>query len=238
MREKDLKMKKTILLATALFSTFSFANVDTVKSNLQKNHPDLKIEKIQPTEMKGIYSGVMGGQIVYLNDDAQHLIAGTMVRLSDQKNLTKDLVIKQNTVDWNKLNLNDAVKIVKGNGKHKLAIFSDPNCPYCKNLEDELKNLNNVTIYTFIVPFKPQSVEPSKKVYCEKNPAQAWTDLIAKGIQPTTKKVCENPIDRNFAVAKEIGVTGTPSIIFENGLKVVGAYPTDKIEEIFKEFGL
>ena len=231
-------MKKTILLVSTLISTFAFANIETVKTKLAKNHPDLKIENIQPTEMKGIYSGAMSGQIVYLNDDAQHILAGSMIRLKDQENLTKDLVVKQNSVDWNKLNLNDAVKQVKGNGKRKIAVFSDPNCPYCKQLEAELKNLNDVTIYTFIIPFKPQSVVPSKQVFCEKNPAQAWTDLISKGIQPSSKNICANPIERNLSLAKSIGITGTPTIIFSNGFKVVGAYPADKMETIFKEFGL
>lgn len=231
-------MKKTILLATALISTLTFANVDTVKSNLLTNYPNLKIDHIEPTEMKGIYSGTLSGQVVYFNDDAQHVIAGSMVRLKDQENLTKDLVIKQNTVDWKKLDLKDAIKIVKGNGKRQIAVFSDPNCPYCKKLEAELKNLNNVTIYTFILPFKPQSLAPSKQVYCEKNPAQAWTDLIGSGIQPTTQKSCANPIERNLALAKSLGISGTPTIILSNGLKVTGAFSAEQMEEFFKDFGL
>lgn len=237
--ELYVKMKKTIFfLTTALASTLTLATVDSAKMNLSKNYPDVKVEQIENTEMKGIYSGLLSGQVVYFNDDAQHLIAGSMLRLKDHKNLTQDLVVKNNTVDWNKLNLKDAIKIVKGNGKRQIAVFSDPNCPYCKKLEAELNQLDNVTIYMFILPFKPQSLAPSKQVYCEKNPAQAWTDLITRGIQPTSQKSCNNPIERNFAVAKELGINGTPSIIFSNGLKAVGALPAAQIEDIFKEFGL
>ncbi|WOE30839.1 MULTISPECIES: DsbC family protein [unclassified Acinetobacter] len=231
-------MKKTILWMAALASTLSHANLETASSNLSKNYPNIKVEQIAATEMKGIYSGTLSGQIVYFNDDAQHLIAGTMVRLKDQRNLSKDLMVKQNTIDWKKLNLNDAIKIVKGNGKRQIAVFSDPNCPYCKKLETELDQLNNVTIYMFILPFKPQSVAPSKQVYCSQNPAQAWTDLINSGIQPTVQKTCNNPIERNLAIAKSLGITGTPTIIFSNGLKVVGAFPVEQMEEIFKDFGL
>jgi thiol:disulfide interchange protein DsbC len=236
--EKSLEMKKTVLFALALFSTASFANIDTAKANLSKNYPNVKIENIQNTEMKGLYSGVLNGQIVYVNDDVQHIIAGSMLRLKDQHNLTKDLVIQQNTVDWKKLPFNDAIKTVKGNGKRQIAIFSDPNCPYCKQLEAELKKLNDVTIYTFILPFKAQSIAPSKQVYCEKNPALAWENLISKGVQPSSKALCANPIDRNLALAKTLGITGTPTIIFSNGFKVAGAYPAADIENIFKEFGL
>jgi len=174
-------IKKTLALALASFiSTLSLANVDTVKTNLTKQHPNLKIENIQATEMKGIYSGSMDGQVVYVGEDTQHILIGSMFRLSDQKNLTKDLMLKQNSIDWKKLPLQDAVKMVRGNGKRQIAVFSDPNCPYCKQLETELSKLNDVTIYTFIYPIKTQSIAVSKQVFCEKDPALAWSNLIAR----------------------------------------------------------
>ena len=227
-----------LLAALAMSSTLALANVDTVKANLKQQHPNLDIQNIQATEMRGIYSGSMQGQVVYLNEDAKHILAGSMIRLSDQQNLTKALLVQQNSIDWKKLPLQDALKTVRGTGKRQLAIFSDPNCPYCKQLEVELKKLNDVTIYTFILPLKAQSVRPSQQVYCEANPAQAWEDLIAKGLSPRTSQSCANPIQSNLKLAQSLGLNGTPAIIFSNGFKVMGAYPAAQIEQIFKEFGL
>lgn len=227
-----------LLGALAMSSTLALANVDTVKANLKQQHPNLDIQNIQATEMRGIYSGSMQGQVVYLNEDAKHILAGSMIRLSDQQNLTKALLVQQNSIDWKKLPLQDALKTVRGTGKRQLAIFSDPNCPYCKQLEVELKKLKDVTIYTFILPLKQQSIAPSKQVYCEKNPTQAWEDLIGQGIQPKSKKSCANPIERNKQLAQSLGVNGTPAIIFSNGFKIMGAQPAEQIEQGFKEFGL
>ena len=232
-------IKKTLAFALVSFiSSLSLANVDTVKSNLSKQHPKLNIENIQATDMKGIYSGSMDGQVVYLGEDAQHILVGSMYRLSDQKNLTQDLVLKQNSIDWKKLPLQDAVKSVRGNGKRQIAIFSDPNCPYCKQLEAELSKLNDVTIYTFIYPIKTQSIAISKQVFCEKDPALAWSNLISKGIQPSSKKTCVNPVERNLSLGKSLGLTGTPAIIFSNGFKVMGSHPAQDIEKMWKELGL
>ena len=232
-------IKKTLALALASFiSTLSLANVDTVKTNLMKQHPNLKIENIQATEMKGIYSGSMDGQVVYVGEDTQHILIGSMFRLSDQKNLTKDLMLKQNSIDWKKLPLQDAVKTVRGNGKRQIAVFSDPNCPYCKQLETELTKLNDVTIYTFIYPIKTQSIAVSKQVFCEKDPALAWSNLIAKGIQPSSKKTCAHSIERNLSLGKSLALNGTPAIIFSNGFKVMGAYPAQEIEKMWQELGL
>ncbi|WP_075168116.1 DsbC family protein [Acinetobacter indicus] len=227
-----------LLAALAMSSTLALANVDTVKANLKQQHPNLDIQNIQATEMRGIYSGSMQGQVVYLNEDAKHILAGSMIRLSDQQNLTKALLVQQNSIDWKKLPLQDALKTVRGTGKRQLAIFSDPNCPYCKQLEVELKKLNDVTIYTFILPLKAQSVRPSQQVYCEANPAQAWENLITKGLSPRASQPCANPIQRNLKLAQSLGLNGTPVIIFSNGFKVMGAYPAAQIEQIFKEFGL
>lgn len=232
-------IKKTLAFALVSFiSSLSLANVDTVKSNLSKQHPKLNIENIQATDMKGIYSGSMDGQVVYVGEDAQHILVGSMYRLSDQKNLTKDLVLKQNSIDWKKLPLQDAVKSVRGNGKRQIAIFSDPNCPYCKQLETELSKLNDVTIYTFIYPIKNQSIAVSKQVFCEKAPALAWSNLISKGIQPSSKNTCANPVERNLSLGKSLGLNGTPAIIFSNGFKVMGAHPAQDIEKMWKELGL
>lgn len=235
---KHMIRQFSLAVLMGLCSAMSMADVATVSKNIKQQHPQLKLDNIQATEMKGIYSASMDGQVVYLNDDAQHILAGSMIRLKDQHNLTKDLLIQQNSVDWKKLPLQDAIKNVRGTGKRQIAIFSDPNCPYCKQLEAELKKLDNITIYTFILPLKAQSVAPSKQVYCEKNPALAWENLITKAQLPTSQTSCANPVERNMALAQRLGVNGTPAIIFSNGFKVMGAYPAAQIEQIFKEFDL
>lgn len=232
-------MKKIILAALTLsLSAWTMADVNLAQQNLAKNYPNLAIKNIASTEMRGIYSAEIDDQIVYLNDDAEHLIAGNMLRLTDQKSLTQELIVKKNTIDWKKLPLKNAIKSVRGNGKRQLAIFSDPNCPYCQQLEVELKKLDNVTLYTFILPLKPQSVAPSKQVYCEQDPSFAWQQLIEKGIQPKNKKSCNNPVNANLELAKQLGVEGTPAIIFSNGYRVLGAYPATEIETIWRELGL
>ena len=215
----------------------SFANVDSVKAKLSQQYPKVKIENLQATEMQGLFSGSLDGQVVYVNEDVQHLFTGSMIRLQDQKNLTKDLMTKQNTVDFNQLPFNDAIKTVRGNGKRQLAIFSDPNCPYCKSLEGNLAQLDNVTIYTFIYPIKRQSMIPSKQVWCSDNKAFAWGNLLQKGIMPTAKSTCDNPIERNLALGQKLGLHGTPAIIFSNGKVVLGAYPAEQIEKIWKSIG-
>lgn len=230
--------KKIMLGMLALVSSFANANVETVKEKIKTNHPNIVIENIQPTEMKGIYSATLDNQIVYINEDAEHFLFGSMIRIQDKKNLTQDLFVAQNSVDFKQLPLKDAIKTVKGNGKRQLAIFSDPNCPYCKTLESNLEQLNDVTIYTFMYPIKAASIEPTKKVWCSSNKAFAWKNLMQKSEVPSASASCANPIERNLQLGRRLGLQGTPVIIFSNGFKVPGAYPAQEIEKIWKDLNL
>ena len=232
-------LKKILMLSLGLaMASSSFANVDSVKAKLTQQFPNLQVKDLKATEMKGMYSGVLDNDVVYVNEDAQHVFIGSMIRIKDKHNLTKDLVIQNNTIDFKKLPLQDAIKTVKGTGKHVLAVFSDPNCPYCKKLDSELASLKDVTIYTFMYPIKNQSVAPSKKVWCSPNKDYAWNKLIQNGTQPAAGYDCINPIDRNLQLGRTLGIQGTPAIVFSNGFKVTGAYPATEIEKIWKEFGL
>lgn len=232
-------LKKILALTLAMgLSSLSIASVETVKAKLAQQYPNVKINDLKTTEMSGLYSGTLDNQIVYVDEDAQHIFVGSMIRLKDQHNLTKDLTLQQNMVDFKKLPLNDAVKTVRGNGKRQLAIFSDPNCPYCKTLEGNLAQLNDVTIYTFIYPIKTQSIIPSKQIWCSANKEFAWKNLLQKGIKPTAAADCATPIERNLELGKRLGLNGTPAIIFSNGYKVMGAYPAEKIQQIWTQFGL
>ncbi|MCU4316522.1 DsbC family protein [Acinetobacter bereziniae] len=232
-------LKHIIALSLSFaFCGSSFASIETVKAKLSTNYPNVKIEHLQTTEMQGLYSGTLDNQIVYINEDAQHIFVGSMIRLKDQHNLTKDLVVEKNRVDFKSLPFNDAVKTVRGNGKRQLAIFSDPNCPYCKTLEGNLAKLNDVTIYTFIYPIKAQSILPTKQVWCSANREYAWKNLIQNGVKPTAPANCPTPIERNLELGKKLALHGTPAIIFSNGYKAMGAYPAEEIEKLWNKFGL
>ena len=232
-------MLKKIAMFSLLscFSAISLANVETLKINLSRYYPNIQVSNIQATEMPGLYSASLDNQIIYLDENAQYMLVGSMVRLKDQKNLTKDLMLQQNSVDWKQLPLKDAIKTVKGTGKRQLVVFSDPNCPYCKRLEVELDKLNDVTIYTLIYPLKSQSIAVSKQVWCDPNQAYAWKNLLQKNVQPK-EKTCTNPIDRNLELGKKLGIEGTPTLIFGNGLKMVGGRSAEDIRMIWKELGL
>ena len=71
------------------------------------------------------------------------------------------------------LPLDQAIKIVRGNGSRKIAIFEDPNCGYCKRFERDLAGVNDITVYVFLYPIlSPDSMEKSKAIWCSADRGQ------------------------------------------------------------------
>ena len=77
----------------------------------------------------------------------------------------------------------------------------------------------------------------SKQVWCDPNQAYAWKNLLQKNVQPK-EKTCANPIERNLALGRKLGVEGTPTLIFETGFKLMGGRSAGEIQLIWKELGL
>lgn len=208
-------------------------HVADLKKLLQANEVLPEFKNKRQIGRSALKTALFDKQFVVLNPNEQTLfLADAIVRLEDGMSITKELEYQANAVDWHKLPLKDAIKEVRGTGERKLVVFSDPFCPYCKRLEKNLQQINNVTIYTFLYPLKPNAKSASESIWCAKNPVQAWNDAMLKNIQPT-KQTCENPIKRNLDLGDELELNGTPTIIFENGFKVAGAMPANMIEKFF-----
>lgn len=123
--------------------------------------------------------------------------------------------------------LQNAIKVVKGDGVSKIAVFMDPMCVYCKKLSREtLANLMNVTIYCFIWPFlSEESTEIAGCIYSSSDQADAlvrWMkyDQMPSGM-PTEH--AEKIIEQNIALADDLGLQGTPAIFLSDGRGPFGA---------------
>jgi thiol:disulfide interchange protein DsbC len=207
---------------------------DAIKTALRKRYPDLQIESIRKTDFGGllevVIDGAGGKEIVYTNDKANFLLVGQIID-EKKENVTDKRMRQLTAVKWQELPLGDAIKIVRGDGSRKVAVFSDPYCGFCRRFEADLVKIDNVTVYTFLLPIiRAESAPLSKKVWCSKDRGQAWLDLMLKEVQPTGDGACDTPVDRNLAFGQRFKITGTPTMFFENGERTPGALSQADIE--------
>jgi thiol:disulfide interchange protein DsbC len=242
MKLKHVFLKQIVAAALLTMSQFAIADEASLKKAIEAAYPKFKIESVIKTPYPGLYEVFMGGQIVYTDEKLSFLIAeGRLVDPKTKRDVTGERMEELNKVDFNSLPLDQAIKVVKGNGSRKLVVFSDVDCPYCKRLEqNELINVTDVTIYTFLYPLvqlHPDSAAKSKSIWCASNRVKAWNDWIFNNELPAKSGNCEVPIEKIGELAKKIGVTSTPTLIFADGKRMQGAQPYKEIEKYMQAAG-
>lgn len=226
----------SIALFTA-FTTLAIADEASVKKAVEAAYPKFKVEKVTKTPYTGLYEVFMGGQIIYTDEKMSFLIAeGRLVDPKTKKDITGERLEELTRIDFSTLPLNQAIKVVKGNGSRKLVVFSDVDCPFCKRLErNELSNINDVTIYTFLYPIEqlhPDAANKSKLIWCAKDRVKAWEDWILRDQLPSSAGSCDVPLEKIGELARKVGVTSTPTLIFSDGKRMLGAQPYKEIERM------
>ena len=206
-----------------------------LKVEIQKKlGANAKVKSVSPAPVSGLYEVLVGNDIFYTDASGKYLIQGEIIELASGKNITEQRQTDLNRIKWGDLTPANAFKNVRGNGSRQLAVFSDPNCGYCKRLEKSLQQLDNVTIYTYLIPIlSPDSTQKSKQIWCSSDPYKAYIDWMVNGIAPSGKGECTTPLDKNMAFAKTYGITGTPTLFFTDGSRFPGAVQITDIEKKF-----
>jgi thiol:disulfide interchange protein DsbC len=129
-----------------------------------------------------------------------------------------------------------AFKEIRGEGKRRMIVFEDPYCPYCRQLETTLQQLDNVTVYVFLYPIlTADSMVKAKSIWCSADRAAAWREWMLEGRAPTATSTCATPIARVLEFGKRLRVSGTPTMLFADGRRVSGVIPAEEIERYLSE---
>lgn len=231
-----LKRTMVALLAGVMAAT-AWADEASLKKTIESTYPKVKIQSITKTPFAGLYEVFLDGQIIYTDEKLTFLIVeGRLVDPKSRRDLTAERMDELTRVDFSSLPLDKAIKVVKGNGSRKLVVFSDPDCPYCKKLEQkDLLGMTDVTIYTFLYPLEelhPDAANKSRAIWCASDKAKAWQDWMLNSQLPKAKDNCEAPVDDVASLGRKLNITSTPTLIFANGKRVLGAYPAKEIEKL------
>lgn len=210
---------------------------EQLKSELVKEIPGIgKIDAVNSSPISGIYEVVVGRKIFYASNDGKYLMFGNLIDPVSKKNITEERTIELGRIDWNKLPLDLAIKEVNGTGERKVAVFSDPDCPYCQMFEKQVvPSLTNTTVYVFLfpLPMHHNARADSEAIWCSKDRAATWIDWMRNKtpLSLIGGKGCDTtPLDKVYKVGTDlVQVEGTPTLVLSNGQIIPGAMPADQL---------
>jgi thiol:disulfide interchange protein DsbC len=234
---KCLTLAITALALTACVNAASDQpDLAAIKAAAQKKFEHRDIESVRATPIKGVYEIVMKPrQILYTDAKVSYMfVGGDLVDIDKRMSLTEARMQELMHTDFATLPFDKAIKIVHGTGARKVAIFSDPDCPFCKKLErDTLKSMQDVTLYVFLYPLTelhPDSSRKASLIWCSDNRAAAWQAWVYEGKLPANDGKCETPIASIASLAEQLQVRATPTMVFENGDITAGALESNDFE--------
>lgn len=222
---------RKILTIAALSLAASMAHAsDTsdIEAKLHRLYPKTNFGEITPSPVKGVYEVVFGKNIAYVDDTGRYFFFGGLFDMQTSRDLAAERRSQLDRVDIASLPLKDSFTVTRGNGKRQLYVLSDPDCPYCRELEGEIAELKDVSIHYFLYPIvqlHPNAREISNGIWCSKDRGQAWMSYMNTRTKPSKDVLagCDTgAIDRNLSLGTQLGVKGTPTMIAADGRMAAG----------------
>jgi thiol:disulfide interchange protein DsbC len=226
------------LVAAALLLACTIANADeaAIRKAAQTKFPRANVQGVTKLPFLGLYEVIISGEILYTDENFDYIIyEGNIIDTKTDQNFTEERKRKLTMIPFEDLPLDLAMKKVKGKGERKMAVFTDPDCPFCKRIEQDLAKVDNVTIYMFLFPIDslhPQATDKAKRIWCSPDKVKAWDDYMQKGVAPSAAPTCDNPVAKLVEFGSKRGINATPTLVFPNGDRVPGAISAAQIEKL------
>jgi thiol:disulfide interchange protein DsbC len=234
-------VSSSIFAASPAASAAAPGNAETlaaIRSTLEKSFPDKKVIDVQAAPVAGLYEVYAGDSIVYADSTADHLFVGSLLDTRTQRDLTAERLEERQIIDFDALPFNAAVKTVRGSGAGRLAVFTDPDCPYCRDLEKQLASLQDVTIFTFLLPVvasHPDAPAKARAIWCAPDASRAWSRWMLEGELPAASACESAPLEPVRNLSERLYVTGTPTVFFTNGRRIAGVPTAEQLRTLLRE---
>ena len=222
-----------LLIAPLVISNSVLAETDSIKElkqALAKTMPNVKPSKISKSPVDGLYEVVVGTQVVYMSVDARYMIDGDLIDIKTKKNISEDAKSAIRLAAIGKLSPDQMLVYTPKNVKNTITVVTDIDCTYCRRLHSEVPAYleKDVEVRYIFMPLKGAAdMKKTISVWCSDDRQLALD--VAKSGGDVEEKTCDNPIKEHLALARELGVRGTPAIILEDGQLLPGYVPVDKL---------
>jgi len=176
---------------------------------------------------------------VYIDFSKKYVVSGNVIRLNDGENLTRQRSVQMNNIDVSRIPLADALLLGQSSAKTSVIVFTDPECPYCRKLHEELKEVvRRDPEVAFLIKLFPLKMHPnaygiSKSIVC--NNSMDYLELSFAG-KPVPPPNCDIPVvDETIALARELGIRSTPTLVMPDGRVIPGYRKAEVILTIIGE---
>jgi thiol:disulfide interchange protein DsbC len=229
-----------ILLPLLWLAPVQAAEIDDLKQQLKQNLPDINFDSLQAVGDTGLYEAVINGEIIYFTADGRYVMQGELVSLESKTNLTEQrrVSLRKGIIDG--LDEKDMIIFEPDEVEHTLTVFTDIDCVYCRKMHSQIEQYQDLGIRIRYMAYPrggigSESYDDAVTVWCHDDRLDAMTR--AKDGEELDAKTCNNPVEAEFNIGRQLGVQGTPALFLESGQMLPGYVPPERLKTILDESG-
>lgn len=220
--------------ALAISSLPAAADEAAVRQSMAKLIPTLPLKQVVLSPVAGIYEVTAGPHVFYVSEDGRYLLRGNLIDVNTRENLTEVKLGQVRKEALKNLSEDQMVVFSPENPKHTITVFTDIDCGYCRKLHSQIDDYMKEGIKVRYLLFPRAGVDSASykkavNVWCAADRKQALTD--AKAGKNIPELTCDNPVKEHMALGELMGVTGTPTMVLEDGNVLPGYVPPKRMAE-------
>jgi len=200
---------------------------------VKKVAPTGTIMDIKDSPIKGVWQiEVDAGEgkrgALYLDYSKKFLIAQI---------IPVESVGKPMKVDASKIPLGDAIVVGAKDAAKKIIVFTDPDCPYCRELHKLMKQIvakRGDVAFALIMnplPMHKDAYKKAQAVLCSKSNDVLDDAFAGKPVAEPAAPCTADAVERSKALAKSLDFGSTPTLVRDDGIVLPGYLPEDKLLE-------
>lgn len=216
---------------------------DQVRKIVKEHFPAVPLDELTVAPLAGLYQVTSGGLVFYLSMDGHYLFSGEILDLTaNKKNVTESARQTARVSLLSKIDPESYVVFAPKEPQYTVTVFTDFDCGYCKQLHGQIPALNKMGIAVRYAAFPREGkgsvgFQKAEQVWCAADKKRAFQEMEKQGKVSGDLTVCKSPVENYLKMGVSMGVSGTPTIILNDGTLIPGFVPPDKLLELVKAAG-
>ena len=228
---------RALLVCLAVVAPAMAAGPDlkAIQKSVEARFPKIEIDHVAPAPWPGLFSVFTRDEIVYTNEAADWILMGQLLDARTQQNMTASAWDDFKRIDYKSLPFDQAIDITKGAGTREIALFADPLCPFCQELETALEGIDDLKVRLFLYPLEPLhpgATVMSRRIWCAADRGAAWRGWMLKKEEPKGEACGDGPIARLAALGDQLQINSTPTFFLSDGRRISGSVSREQLEQL------
>lgn len=210
------------------------AELELVRQKIGEMFEMIGPEDVNTSPVDGWYTIQKGSVVAYVSADGRYLLQGDLIDLDTQVNLSEMGRTDARRELMSTVSDDEVIKFSPSDIKYSVSIFTDVDCTYCRRLHSQIDEYMahgievRYLLYPRNGPASP-SWNTAEEVWCASDRPNALTLAKLDREFPTSKCDASIVLD-HYVIGRDVGLNGTPAIVFDDGTLIAGYLPPDQLK--------